>query len=166
MRRRTRALAVLALAASAAMGCVSTGPIRGQLTVPGQPPARVTMTYTTDRFDDGGTLSVTLPSGEHFSGRYVQVTSASTVDTVGPTWASWGPMWTDWGPFGETWIGGPTDVYSFRTNYSGKVVATLFGDKGSMLRCRFQLVNPPSGMPDGGTGECQLSTGGKIDAQF
>jgi hypothetical protein len=165
MRKGRVALAVLAIA-SAASGCVSSGPISGQLVVPNQPAERVTMTYRTDRFDTGGTLSVTLPSGEHFSGRYVQVTSSSTVDTVGPTWASWGPMWTDWGPFGQTWVTGPSDVFSFRTNYSGKVVATLFGDRGGVMRCRFNLVNPPSGMPDGGTGECQLSTGGKIDAQF
>jgi hypothetical protein len=165
MRKGTLALAALAMA-STAWGCVSSGPISGQLTVSGQTAERVTMTYRTDRFDDGGTLSVTLPSGERFSGRYVQVTSTSAVDTVGPTWASWGPTWTEWGPFGETWASGPMDVYSFRTNYSGKVVATLFGDRGNMLRCRFNLVNPPSGMPDGGTGECQLSTGGKIDAQF
>jgi len=159
-------LAAAVLAGAATAGCVSSGPIRGQLTVPGKPAERVTMTYKTDRFDTGGTISVTLPSGEAFSGRYVQVTSTSAVDTMGPTWASWGPMWSDWGPFGDTWITGPTDIYSFRTNYSGKVVATLFGDRGDMMRCRFNLVNPPTGMPDGGTGECQLSTGGKIEAQF
>ena len=55
---------------------------------------------------------------------------------------------------------------TFRTNYSGKVVATLFGDRGTVMRCRFRLVNPSGGMQDGGTGECQLSTGGKLDAQF
>jgi len=27
-------------------------------------------------------------------------------------------------------------------------------------------VNPSGGMQDGGTGECQLSAGGKLDAQF
>ena len=55
---------------------------------------------------------------------------------------------------------------TFRTNYSGKVVATLFGDRSTVMRCRFRLANPSGGMQDGGTGECQLSTGGKIDAQF
>ena len=95
-----------------------------------------------------------VPSGESFSGRFVQVTSTSTSDSIGPMWSSWSsPMWNDWGPFSETWIGGPVDVTTFRTNYSGKVVATLFGDRGTVMRCRFRLVNPPGGMQDGGTGK-------------
>ncbi|HUM16243.1 MAG TPA: hypothetical protein VL086_11190 [Candidatus Nitrosotalea sp.] len=125
------------------------------------------MTYAADRFDDeGGTLSVTLPTGERFSGRFVQITSTTAVESVGPTWASWGPAWSEWGPFGETWVSGPSDVMTFRRNYTGKVVATLFGDRGNMIRCRFKLANPPGGMRDGGTGECQLSTGGTINASF
>ncbi len=146
---------------------MSTGPIAGQLTMPGQPAQRVTFTYTTDRFDESGQLSVTLPSGERFAGRFVQVTSTTAVDQMGPIWAGWSaPMWEPWGPVGETWTGGPADVWTFRQNYSGRVVATLFGDRGGAMRCRFQLVNPPGGLPDGGTGECQLSGGGTIEAQF
>src|SRR5262245_25440776 len=158
----------LALGALALASCTSTGPISGQLLLPGQSPQRVTFTYATDRFDEGGKLAVTLPSGESFSSRFVQVTSTSAAESIGPTWAAWGPpMWDEWGPFGtDTWIGGPGDVWTFRKNYTGRVVATLFGDRGTVMRCRFRLVNPPVGMPDGGTGECQLSTGGKIDAQF
>jgi hypothetical protein len=165
MRTRLMTLAGMTVAMALA-GCATSGPIAGQLVIPGQPPQRVTMTYRSDRFDESGRLSVTLPSGEHFAGRYVQVTSTTAVETIGPTWASWGPVWTEWGPFNENWITGPNDVYSFRQNYTGRVVATLFGNRGNMLRCRFMLVNPPAGMQDGGNGECQLSTGGKIDAQF
>jgi hypothetical protein len=166
-RRTALNVAGLVLAASALSSCTSTGPIAGQLMIPGQPNQRVTLTYATDRFDEAGRLSVTLPTGESFSGRFVQVTSTSAVESIGPTWAAWGPMWDDWGPLGDSeWIGGPQDVWTFRKNYSGRVVATLFGDRGHMMRCRFRLVNPPGGMADGGTGECQLSSGGKIDAQF
>jgi hypothetical protein len=157
----------LALALGAVSSCTSSGPISGQLAVPGQAAQRVTLTYVTDRFDAGGRITGTMPSGESFAGRFVQVTSTSTMDAVGPMWSSWSsPMWNDWGPFGETWVGGPADVRTFRTNYSGKVVATLFGDRGGVMRCRFRLVNPPGGMADGGTGECQLSTGGTLNAQF
>ena len=157
----------LALALGSLSSCTSTGPISGQLVLPGQAAQRVTLTYVTDRFDEGGRITGTLPSGEAFSGRFVQVTSTSAMDSIGPTLSSWGsPIWNDWGPFGETWIGGPADVTTFRTNYTGKVVATLFGDRGTVMRCRFRLVNPSGGMQDGGTGECQLSTGGKLDAQF
>lgn len=161
------AMCLAAVGASIA-GCVSSGPMAGQLVLPNQPPQRVTMTYATDRFDEAGQLTVTLPTGESFAGRYVQVTSTTAVDSIGPTWAAWGPpVWADdWGPFGETWMGGPADVWTFRRNYSGRVVATLFGDRGTVMRCRFRLVNPSGGLSDGGTGQCQLSTGGTIDAQF
>lgn len=166
-----RRIALAPLAATLALGslsaCTSTGPIAGQLVIPGQPAQSVSMTYATDRFDEGGRLAVTLPSGERFAGRFVQVTSTTAVDTVGPTWAAWGPpMWDEWGPFGETWVAGPSDLYTFRRNYSGRVVATLFGDRGSVMRCRFRLADPPVGLAGGGTGQCQLSTGGTIDAQF
>ena len=157
----------LVLALGSLSSCTSTGPISGQLVLPGQAPQRVTLTYVTDRFDEGGQITGTLPSGESFSGRFVQVTSTSAMDSIGPTLSNWGsPIWNDWGPFSQTWIGGPADVTTFRTNYSGTVVATLFGDRGTVMRCRFRLVSPSGGMQDGGTGECQLSTGGKLDAQF
>ena len=166
MPARAMAL-VAAVAMGLVAGCASTGPIQGQLAIPGQAaPDRVQMTYVTDRFDEGGTLSVTLPTGERFSGRFVQITSTTAVESVGPTWASWGPVWSEWGPFGESWVSGPNDVITFRRNYTGKVVATLFGDRGNMIRCWFKLANPPGGMRDGGAGECQLSTGGTINASF
>ena len=137
----------LALALGSLSSCTSTGPISGQLVLPGQPPQRVTLTYVTERFDEGGRVAGNQQSGEGFSGRFVQVTSTSSMDSVGPMWSSWSsPIWNDWGPFSETWIGGPADVTTFRTNYSGKVVATLFGDRGTVMRCRFRLVNPPGGM--------------------
>jgi hypothetical protein len=157
----------LALLLGSLSGCTSTGPISGQLVLPGQAAQRVTLTYVTNRFDEGGQITGTMPSGESFSGHFVQVTPTSTVDSVGPVWSSWSsPIWNDWGPFDETRIGGSVDAATFRTNYSGKVVATLSGDRGTVMRCRFELVNPSGGMENGGTGECQLSTGGKLDAQF
>jgi len=167
MRATAMRLLGLGLALGAYSSCTHTGPIRGQLVLPGQPPQPVTLTYTTDRYDASGQMTGTLPGGEAFAGRFVQVTSTTAMDSITPVWSTWsGPMFSDWGPFGETWIGGPADVTTFRTNYSGKIVATLFGDRSTVMRCRFQLVSPPGGMQDGGTGECQLSTGGKIDAQF
>jgi hypothetical protein len=167
MRTTATRFVGLALALGALSSCTATGPIAGQLVVPGQPAQRVSFIYTTDRYDQGGQLTTTLPNGESFAGRFLQVRSTTSYDSLGPMWQGFGhPMWDDWGPFGDSWVTGPTDVTTFRRNYSGKVVATLFGDRGTTMRCRFRLVNPPGGIEDGGTGECQLSTGGKIDAQF
>jgi hypothetical protein len=58
------------------------------------------------------------------------------------------------------------DHTTFVRTYSGRVVATLFGDKGNTMRCRFQLTNPEAGLSSGGVGECQVSSGGTIDVEF
>ena len=146
-------------------GCVSTGQMNGRLSVPGQPVAGVTFKFVSDRFGEGGTLSTTLPGGESFSGTYLQITSTTSTDVVEPFFVGWDPYWAGWGPFGEPWFDGG-DHTVFRTNYSGKVVATLFGSGGNTMRCRFRLSDPPSALSGGGVGECQLSKGGKIDVEF
>ncbi len=150
---------------TALAGCVTTGSIGGRLSASGQPPVGVTFSFQSDRFGEGGTLSVTLPDGEYYSGRYLQVTSTSTADVVRPITIFWGPRWRHWGPFDDPWFD-EGDYTSFVTNYSGRVVATLFGDKGNTMRCRFQLTNPSAGLSQGGVGECHVSNGGTIDAQF
>src|SRR5712692_2724195 len=118
-----------------------------------KPAAAVAFTYTASWARNGGTLSTTLPSGEGFSGQYVQIASTSTVDTIEPSLRD--PAWIDWGPFDTLWFHG-----------SDKVVATLFGDKGDVMRCRFRLNDPERGMPGGGVGQCQVSNGSHIDARF
>jgi hypothetical protein len=47
-----------------------------------------------------------------------------------------------------------------------KVVATLFGDRGDTTRYRFRLSVPERAMPGGGVGDCQVSDGGQLTAQF
>jgi hypothetical protein len=165
MGRRFCRFVLHAAIAAALVGCVTTGSIGGRLSASGQPPTPVTFSFQSDRFGEGGTLSVTLPDGEYFSGRYLQVTSTSTADVVRPITVFWGPRWHHWGPFGDPWLD-ESDYTSFVTNYSGRVVATLFGNKGNTMRCRFQLSNPQAGLSQGGVGECNVSNGGTIEAQF
>ncbi len=146
-------------------GCVSTGVLNGRLSVPGQTATPVIFNFKSDRSGEGGKISAKLPDGEFFSGRYLQITSTTNENAIVPMFQGWDPYWRTWGPYGSPWY--PDGDYStFRTNYSGKVIATLFGDKGSTMRCRFRLSDPPSGLSGGGTGECQLSTGGVIEVQF
>ena len=108
-------------------------------------------------------MMVTLPTGEAFTGKYVQITSTSSTDMVPRMF--WGPGWDDWGPFGCLWFDG-NDFPVFVRNYSGKVVATLFGDRGDVMRCSFNLSVPEQGMRGGGVGECQVSNGGQLSANF
>lgn len=144
-------------------GCSTTGVVPGRYTAAGTPPTPVTFQYHTQPVGTGGTITVTLPTGESFSGKYVQITSTTTADMLPP--AFWDDGWPAWGPFGYPWYDG-ADYPTFVRNYSGKVVATLFGNRGNTMRCRFNLSVPEEGMRGGGVGECQVSNGGQLTAQF
>jgi hypothetical protein len=161
-----RFLCTLGLATLLA-GCVASGPISGRLTLPGKPAVPLTMHYRSERFGENGMMTATLPSGETFNGRYLQITSETSGDTLLPFWGGFGVDWDDEGADSEdeAWIAG-ADMPTFQQNYSGKVIATLLGDRGSRMRCRFRLANPAQGMSSGGVGECQVTGGGKIDATF
>jgi hypothetical protein len=162
-----RRLLVLGGVVTAMAGCVASGPIKGRLTEPGKPPVPLTMHYRSERFGENGTMTATLPDGESFSGRYLQVSSETSGDTLAPFWGGYGVAWDDWGADSESeaWITG-SDLPTFIQNYSGKVIATLLGDRNGRMRCRFRLANPAEGMSGGGVGMCQVAGGGKIDAEF
>lgn len=152
-------------------GCAQHGTIMGRLEVPGEKATTpVTLNWNTPGYGGGGTMTVALPGGETYTGKYLQVTSTTSADSLGGGgawggWGGWGPYWSDWGPYGSPW--GYGGSYStFVRNYSGKVIATLFGDKGGTMRCRFHLSSPSSGMEGGGVGECEIKGGDKIIAQF
>jgi len=153
MSSTTRRLVQAALIAAMLTGCTTTGTIDGRVAVPDKPAAAVAFTYTASWARNGGTLSTTLPSGEGFSGQYVQIASTSPVDTIEPSF--WDPTWINWGPSDTLWF-----------HRSDKVVATLIGDKGDVMRCSFRLNDPERGMPGGGVGQCQVSNGSHIDARF
>ena len=116
---------VAALTVGALAGCAS-GPIPGRLTMPGQPPLLVTLTYQSSVFGGSGKLSTLLPNGESYSGKYLLTPYAPDHHMVG----------------------------------------TLDGDRGGTMVCRFKLKEPGVGPDGGGTGKCDLSQGGSIDAQF
>ena len=142
-------------------GCAYNGAIAGRLEGRGMQPQPVTMNFTAERFGPGGKISVELPSGEFFTGRYLEVTPDTKATAFGPGgvgWGPWPPGWGDWG--------GGHDYASFVEAYSGKVVATLFGDRKNTMRCRFDLTNQADGMSGGGSGQCQVTGGDTIQATF
>jgi hypothetical protein len=161
MVSRSAALGRWLVVAGLLSGCTYSGAIAGRVEGRGMQPQPITMNYTTERFGAGGTISTELPSGEYFTGRYLQITSDTEANDLGPGWIGWGPWapgWSDWG--------GDVDYATFIQKYSGRVIATLFGDRKNTMRCRFQLANPEEGMAGGGVGECQVTNGETIQAQF
>jgi hypothetical protein len=152
----------LALAAMACLcvACTTSGTGGGELVSPSGQQRPVTFTWTSNDGGITGTMTAQLPDGT-YQGRFFQITQETRLETLGPLWERWPYGWSDW-PYG---IGMAPYPDSFMTHYSGKVVATLqSGDK--YMRCRFQLIQPSRGMAGGGEGECQLSQGGTIRANF
>ncbi len=139
-----------------AAGCTTTGSGVGA-TPSGKHPATFSWTSSDDV---SGLMTARFADGKTYTGQFVQVTSNTTVESLHPLWVGWGPRWR-MGGWGD-WDAGP----EFVTHYSGRVVANLAATDGSHMRCRFQLAHPDAGMAGGGTGECQLPDGGRIDAQF
>ena len=68
--RATTTRLVVAALALVMLGCAS-GPIAGNLLVPGQAPAPVVLRYRSSLFGGSGKLWTTLPAGERFAGSYV-----------------------------------------------------------------------------------------------
>jgi hypothetical protein len=160
MWSRRAVLGGLLTLAGALAGCAFSGAIAGRVEGRGVQPQPVTFSYQANRFGPGGTMNVELPSGEYFTGRYVEVTPDTSAASFGPGGVGWGPWHPGWGDWG-----GGRDFESFVQAYSGSAVATLFGDRKNTMRCRFRLTDQADGMAGGGTGECQITNGDTVRAQ-
>src|SRR5262249_12445516 len=144
--------------AAIATACAGAGTMSGRLSGPaGTPPRPVTLNYQTDRSGDRGTLALTLPDGEAFTGRFVTVGSLRT-DQPAPG--------TDLNVCEVNWDNAADEWAFNRSTDSDKLVALLDGNRGGRIRCRFTLVYPPGGLKDGGTGLCQVKNGEQIDVRF
>jgi hypothetical protein len=145
----------IGLVITVAAGCASAGSMTGQISNPAGGPAQpVTLSYTPNRSGDSGYLSITLPNGESFNGPYARVGSPAA---AGPAFDIDFSV-VDWGQSADQW--------TFDQTETNKVVALLQGSRGRKIRCRFTLLYAAGGMRDGGTGECQVTTGEKIDIRF
>ena len=148
-------IAVAALV-SASAACTTVGTGFGS-----SPSGASAVTFNWQSSDSvSGTMTARQSSGKTYSGQFFQITTDTTVDTLGPLWEGWGPGWRRGGWY--DWDAGP----DFMTHYSGRVVANLLNPDGAHMRCRFQLVHPSEGMAGGGRGECQMPDGSTIDATF
>lgn len=112
-----------------------------------------------------GTIETTLPDGETFEGQYHEIIATTTIETIEGFYGSWyGDPWADW-----TW-GGAWPRYATTTEYlsyyTGHIVALLGGNRGTTMRCDFQVADATRGLKSGGEGECQLSNGDRITAVF
>ena len=141
-------------------GCKSTGSGSGESTS-----GDVQAQFTWEQTDpSSGSMTATLTardgSTETYQGKFFQITSNSTVESLGPLWYPWHPGWGGWAAWGPE----PNDA--FITHYTGHVLANLAGPDRKRMRCEFQLLRAGEGMKGGGEGQCQLASGRVIKADF
>ncbi len=118
-------------------GCATTGGMSGQL---------VKLRYHQSFWDQDGTITATMPDGEHFSGKFVVGTSSTTGIGIGA---------------GSDHLG----LFTGSGNTSN-AAAVLMGSKGDSMYCVFTLAVPDDGLEGGGVGHCKLSTGQVVNATF
>ena len=163
-RRRAGQAAMISLTAAALLGCAS-GAVTGRVTLPGETATPLTMTWNSGLFGENGNMSAVMPDGERFSGKYQVVKPGLTRSTMDPAWTGDAPG-DHQGQIDDSMWGAGRDTMTFIRTYENKAVATLKGDRGTTMLCRFDLDAGGAGMGGGGTGECQTSKGAKISAQF
>src|SRR5262245_39830408 len=166
MRRHARQqLTVAAVVVGALAGCAS-GTVTGRVAQPGQPAAPLTMKWESGIFGESGKISAVMPDGERFTGKYQVVTKGMPRTYVDPAWTGAEQEAVRGEIDSSMWGAAAENPDAFITAHVNKAIATLKGDRGSTMMCRFNLDAGESGMGGGGTGECQTSKGAKISAKF
>ncbi len=122
-------------------GC--TGSMKG---VVRQDAKRIALAYTDARVGKG-VVQTTLPDGETFEGKLVRM----GVDDPQAGAAAVGPAPADF-----------QDVNEFE----GNAQATLYGNRGNIMKCRFHVTDSILGLSGGGYGICQDTAGRVIDIFF
>ena len=107
---------------------------------------RVNITYTDSRLGKG-TLQTVLAGGERFEGKTVRI--------------GWMGAQSDSAVSGDE----STDFEDVQM-FEGNAEATLSGNKGNFMKCRFNLADSIIGLSSGGFGLCQVTDGRVIDIFF
>jgi len=107
---------------------------------------RIEVTYTDSRLGQGR-LQTVLPGGERFEGKIVRT--------------GWAGAQSDSAVSGDE----STDFEDVQM-FEGNAEATLSGNKGNVMKCRFNLTDSINGLSSGGFGLCQVTDGRVIDIFF
>jgi hypothetical protein len=107
---------------------------------------RIEVTYTDSRLGQAR-LQTVLPGGERFEGKIVRT--------------GWAGAQSDSAVSGDE----STDFEDVQM-FEGNAEATLSGNKGNVMRCRFNLTDSIIGLSSGGFGLCQVTDGRVIDIFF
>lgn len=106
------------------------------------------------------------PEGERYVGEYIRIDPRTKVATVRRFYVGWAATQFDdlsTGPLGRSWVRETYSVEIFRDRLKDEVVATLSGDQGGRMRCRFELDSPSAGLAGGASGACQTDQGEVVE---
>jgi len=164
MKTNAFPIVLLSLLALAVVGCAS-GPMAGQVAVAGEPRVPLTMSWESGLFGGSGTMTAVMPDGERFSGKYTVVKKDLVRGSIGSAWTGDDPPEIR-GAIDDSMWGAARDSGTFLRTHENKAIATLKGNRGTTMLCRFELDASEAGMRGGGAGTCQTSKGAKISATF
>ena len=126
----------------------------------------ITVSFNSERKGQG-LIHITLGrDGERFKGSYLRIDENAPQNLLSRIHSAWTSRSFDRfeaGPYGDERLSREIRVPAFRRRYSGEVVASLAGDRGGAIRCRFSLERPDLGLPGGATGRCQVTDGSTIE---
>lgn len=164
----------LLAAAIAGAACTSQGAFQGDVVGPEPhgttsqsepPPVDVQPIAFVWNSNDGGTsgeIATNLPDGEAFTGTYLSFSPALDVGSAQEFYDAWYRDWDVPPSSGKAWRHYP--VTDYLVMFGGEVLATLHGDRGTRMRCHFEVLQAEYGLRSGGRGTCQLSTGEIVEA--
>jgi hypothetical protein len=118
--------------------------------------------------DHGGFFTTLGRGGEHYSGPYVLVRESTKDKLVTEVWNGMSsPEWEVWDEGADdTWHAQGISFGAFAHFYTGRAVASLTGNRGTLMRCQLQLDRPDQGLLAGGTGQCQTTARDRITLSF
>ena len=141
--KNLRTLGVAALLLVVILGC--SGQIEGVIR---RDAKRIQIIYSDSRLSTAE-LTVVLPDGEQFHGKsekfdrdkdMMERNSTNTDNTSG--------------------------YFDALLGFNGNAMATLTGNRGNVIKCRFKIADVIMGFPSGGAGICQHSDGRVMDVFF
>jgi hypothetical protein len=136
-----RMFILVAVLLAVQLGCA--GSMKG---VVRQDAKRIELTYTDSRLEKAS-LQTVLPGGERFEGKIVRI--------------GWMGVQSD-----TAVSAGESMVFEDVQLFDGNAEATLSGNKGNIMKCRFNLADSIIGLSSGGFGICQTTDGRVIDIFF
>ena len=141
--KNLKVVLILSLLFTMAMGC--SGQIDGIIR---SDPKRIEITYTNSKLSTAELMTI-LPDGEQFRGE------SEKLDRTKDLMAT-----------ASTDTGLKTGDFEAVRSFPGNTMATLSGNRGNVIQCRFKIADTIIGFSSGGTGICQVSDGRVIDVFF